>query len=294
MILFGLILSLLFMAIPADAINLEREIRWEQLLANGLLLPSATDGSYVVTVEGATLTVTRKQEGPSTFRLAVIENPGITQPVYTLEGRIACQGVEGRGYLEMLNSFPGEKTFFSRTMGLLPIMQPLSGNQPWHKVRIPFNCQNDPARPIRIELNLVLPGGGTVLFGPFKLVEYESFGRALTTSGEWWGEQSAGWMGSILGFFGGLFGIGGGIAGMLASRGKGRSFANFLLSTMIAVGVILLLAGIVALSDSQPYHVYYPLLLGGILFSLCVIFIFPVMHRQYAQSELRRIQSMDV
>ena len=65
---------------------------------------------------------------------------------------------------------------------------------------------------------------------------------------------------------------------------------------MIAFGLAgggLLVAGAVALALSQPYAVYFPLILGGII--LVVVFWpgFRRARRAYEEAELRRMRAMD-
>jgi hypothetical protein len=57
------------------------------------------------------------------------------------------------------------------------------------------------------------------------------------------------------------------------------------------VGVLLLLFGLVALAAGQPYAVWYPCLLLGLLLSvLGTVFVF-VMRNRYRQVELRKMQA---
>jgi hypothetical protein len=54
-----------------------------------------------------------------------------------------------------------------------------------------------------------------------------------------------------------------------------------------------LLAGLVALMLGQPYGVYYPLLLGGIITAAVCGGNYPVLRRRYDQIELRKMSAMD-
>jgi hypothetical protein len=62
---------------------------------------------------------------------------------------------------------------------------------------------------------------------------------------------------------------------------------------MAAAGGIQTILGLVAVGLSQPYHVYYPLLLAGILDLFLGLFFIPVFRNRYAQFELRKMDAMD-
>ena len=114
---------------------------------------------------------------------------------------------------------------------------------------------------------------------------------------EWWTPEQAGFMGAILGGgFGGVMlgGIGGGVCGTLAGKGLARGFVVNYLRTMGAIGVILLLAGIVGASIGQPYHVWYPLVLPGGLASFLVIVILKNIVVHYDKHEKRRLAAEEM
>jgi hypothetical protein len=112
--------------------------------------------------------------------------------------------------------------------------------------------------------------------------------------GQWWSGAPAGKWGGILGgSIGSLAGILGGLTGWLAPKGKGRKFILGSYRVFQVVGIILLAAGITAVIDRQPYHVYYPLLLPGFLLTILVSSLLPVVRRTYAESEMRKMDSQD-
>ena len=62
---------------------------------------------------------------------------------------------------------------------------------------------------------------------------------------------------------------------------------------LAGVGIVSLIAGIVALVFQQPWDIWLPpLLVGGILLTVSVG-IFPVLRRRYEQLELRKMAAMD-
>jgi hypothetical protein len=55
-----------------------------------------------------------------------------------------------------------------------------------------------------------------------------------------------------------------------------------------------LTVGVAALSQAQPYAVYYPLLLLGGICTICSIACLVIIRVGYQQAELRRMQALDV
>lgn len=111
----------------------------------------------------------------------------------------------------------------------------------------------------------------------------------------WWTEQTAAWLGagggSALGVLGGAFGV---TAGLLVPKGKGKPIVVGLGALMIGVGLISLIAGIVALAAAQPYHVFYPLLLIGGIATLVMGINLPVILKRYRQAEARKVSAEEL
>jgi hypothetical protein len=59
-------------------------------------------------------------------------------------------------------------------------------------------------------------------------------------------------------------------------------------------GTLAFAAGVVALSRSQPYTVYYPLLLIGFLATAIPLGVRPSIRRRYEEIELRRMRAHDL
>ena len=60
------------------------------------------------------------------------------------------------------------------------------------------------------------------------------------------------------------------------------------------MSLLALAAGVAAWSASQPYAVYYPLLLVGLLGTVIPLGLRPSLKRRYQDLELRRMQAMDL
>lgn len=111
----------------------------------------------------------------------------------------------------------------------------------------------------------------------------------------WWTELT----GTYIGAFGGaglgtLGGIYGAVAGTLAQRGRARRVVLGVHVAILATGLVALAAGIVAVSMGQPYHVFYPLLLIGVVISAVMGSLWPAMRRRYMDAERRHLEAEEI
>src|SRR5262249_1850158 len=95
------------------------------------------------------------------------------------------------------------------------------------------------------------------------------------------------------GIAGSLMGLLGAVVGALAGAGRARRVVFAALRAMQAIGVIALVLGIVAVVKAQPYPVFDPLLLLGVLGILLPPVLAPSLRKRYETSELRRIAAFD-
>lgn len=262
------------------------------LLANNLVIglelrgaadigPQATEAKgprqeLAVTVTGAA--------GKSTTKLVDCDVPKFATQDYLVCGKVKYEGVEGDGYLELLSSFADKGTYFTRGLADWGAMQKLSGTSGWRDFELPFHAE--PGMELKhLTLNVVLPGGGKVTVAqPLTVVR-------IDTSHQWWTEQQGGLVGGGLG---GFFGILGAAIGVAASWGKSRRWAILLCCIGLAISGVSLMAAIVALAMRQPYHVYYPLLLVGIIGLGVLGFNLRQINRRFQDDELRRMTAADV
>jgi len=218
-----------------------------------------------------------------TFPLVAIDDPVIASDEYALTGRIRYRGVAGVGFLEMWSVFPDGGRYFSRTLANDGPQARISGDSGWRDFELPFYLDGS-ERPVRVELDLVLPGAGNVWIGPLELVSPGA------TSSAWWSDRTGGLIGGIAGS---LIGITGAILGVLVAKGRGRRAVLATMAALASAGGGLLVAGLVALALSQPYAVYFPLILGGII----LLAVFGPgsrrARRAYEGVELRRMRAMD-
>ncbi|MEZ5979232.1 MAG: hypothetical protein R3F34_13545 [Planctomycetota bacterium] len=112
----------------------------------------------------------------------------------------------------------------------------------------------------------------------------------------WWTQTDAGLVGGGLGAFVGVVfgGIGGGIGGPLAARGRARGFVTGFFKLGVALGVLLLVGGIVALALGQPFHVWFWLAQPGLVLTFVMGALLPVVNRAYRQHEERRLAAEEL
>jgi hypothetical protein len=218
------------------------------------------------------------------FPLTAVEEPAVGGEGYALIGEVRYSGVVGSGYLEMWSVFPDGSRYFSRTLATEGPLAAMTGTSDWRPFELPFYLQGSPP-PERLEINVVLPGAGEVTVGPLQVAPV----GAVSSTG-WWSDRTAGLIGGIAGS---LLGVLGATLGLLVSRRRAR---GFVVGTTIGFGIIgagLLIAGAVAVATSQPYAVWYPLMLLGGLLTVFSFVLRVLASRAYTDAEMRRMRAMN-
>ncbi|MGA9898865.1 MAG: hypothetical protein WBQ09_12250 [Terriglobales bacterium] len=103
-----------------------------------------------------------------------------------------------------------------------------------------------------------------------------------TRFGIWYGGMGGGVMGSCAV----MLAI---VAAVLASRGKGRNFILGAFTLMKWFGWVNLGLGLYAISRHQPFGIWYPLTVIGLLFSLLFTLLRPVVRKRYEEVERRQM-----
>ena len=256
------------------------------------------------------LVIEKTVDGEQTFEIAYLDDPGITASAYAVVGEVRYEDVDQPGYLMTWNCFVDGK-YFSKAITDFGPSRKIFGDSGWRKFELAFYCTPDPQerspRPYRVELCLVMPGKGKVSLRNLQLKEHSSgsdwpprgarpdaedapVGARTSEPGQWWSGPTAGWIGGIGGT---VICCLGGLIGTLAGLGRARRLAIGLMSLMAVIGVSALIAGVVALFSKQPYAVYYPLLLAGLLCTILPIALFKTIIRRYEEIELRKMNALD-
>jgi hypothetical protein len=226
-----------------------------------------------------------------TATVLTIDRPQISGPRYTLTGQVRYEGIEGTAYLELWNHFPDGSHYFSRTLGDAGPMMKLQGTSSWRAFTLPFDATGAPP-PQKLVFNVILPGRGVVYLGPMELRDSNSGDGAYRyAADEWLPDRTATLAGAIAGS---VIGMTGALIGVLTSLGRARRFVVATAKSLVLFGVLAFIAGIVAVTESQPYAVYYPLLLCGFLSAIVPLGIMPAIRRRYEEIELRTMRAQDV
>jgi hypothetical protein len=261
--------------VPAVAESTVLEIDWR---VAGPLSGTVIEGAVEVTTSSGGL-----------FPIASIEPGDLGRVGYALRGDVRYTGVTGQGYLELWSEFPDGARYFSRTVASNGDAAALTGSSDWRPFELAFALAGG-AGPRRLELNLVLPGAGTVALGPLRLVRLDAGDRLGGAGADLSIDQLVGLVGGLAG---GAIGIAGGSIGWLAARRRAPRVVIATLKAGVALGVGLIAAGAAAFLTGRPVPVVYAcLLLGGILAGVSAT-VLPGIRRAYADAELRRIRAFD-
>lgn len=110
-------------------------------------------------------------------------------------------------------------------------------------------------------------------------------------SAPWFEPNLYAWIpGTALGVLGGTWGS---LCGVLAQSGKARAFVVGGAAVLLAASVGLLGVAIYALTQGQPYGIWYGLGLPGVIGTIMFSMFLPMSRRVYAQAEMRRMQARD-
>lgn len=281
------LLGALSLALAAGASAATRVFRWEDLQKQGRI----SAGKVVAEPGSPEQRLEIRNSDPRAFTATVltIEAPQITKPRYRLSGQVRYENVEGVGYLELWNHFPGGDQYFSRTLADQGPMMKLQGTAGWRAFVLPFDATGAPA-PTRLVLNVVLPGRGTVYLGPLELTDEGVAG--VGQNGDFATSRALGMAGGVAGA---VIGSLGALIGVLTSLGRARRFVIALATTLIAFGALAFTTGIIAFVSSQSYSTLYPiLLLIGFVSSVVPLTLLPTIRKRYEEIELRTMRAYDL
>jgi hypothetical protein len=218
------------------------------------------------------------------YPLVVFTAPQVGGAGYAVTGEVRYEDVEGEAYLEMWNVFADGSRYFSRTLAADGARGLLSGSSEWRAFELPFNLGGSQP-PVRLEINAVLPGAGTVSIRNLRVVGLDTLTRA-----GWWSDRTAGFVGGIGGSVIGIFGA---FIGWLVSRRRARRFTLAAMTFAAVVGAILTVAGIAAWAMSQSYGTWFPMLVMGVILMLVFGVNRGKAERAYADAEMQRMKALD-
>ena len=268
---------------PAAAQDTMR-IRWDDLQKQGKLV-----GGVVTPPESGTtdyqLKVENTQQPARHVTVLSIDQPSVKGPRYSFSGQVRYENVDGAGYLELWNYFPGGGQYFSRTLGEHGAMMKLTGTSGWRQFVLPFDATGAPP-PVKLVINVVLPGRGIVYLGPLQLGDQQ--GAGAFPEGGATPNRLLPLVGSIVGGIGALIGT-------LTSMGRARRFVIASAAALVMLGVLLFAAGVAGFVWPRAYSSGSPLLLiFGFLTSLVPLSLLPVIRKRYESAELRAMRAQDL
>jgi len=264
----------------------------EEELPTGISIQ--TDVEY-----GEILTVKVPKEGTTRIQLLKIEQPGIRQRQYRLDGLIRYENIPEPGFLEMWSHFEEQGSYFTRTLGEFGSMGKIQGSSDWRRVKLPFRIteKSFPA-PEKLEVNLVLPEGGQVQFANFELIEgsmgvFEGWPKA--SHGFSW--KSPGVPGAVVGIFGAFFGVLGGFYGWSRESGRGWIIMKHFPLICYECGAFSLCLAGYAIATGRTWEMTYSFGLGGILLISVVRgneWYYRRLRGSAADAEVRKMRALDV
>lgn len=108
----------------------------------------------------------------------------------------------------------------------------------------------------------------------------------------WFEPNRWAWLpGTLLGSLGGLWGA---LMGSLEPQGKARGLVFGLGWALAVAAAVLLVAGVVAYRDGQPYGIWYGLGFPGVLVGGLMLMFLPMARLRYREAEQRRMQAQDI
>ncbi|MFA6186623.1 MAG: hypothetical protein WC770_05350 [Phycisphaerae bacterium] len=110
----------------------------------------------------------------------------------------------------------------------------------------------------------------------------------------WFDPQTAGKIGAMIGGALGLIGTLMGCSCGICVRKGWKKFALTIFTIAIAASVLLIITGIIAAANKQPYHVWYTFFFPGFIGTVIFSSLFPVVRKRFLDAEMRQMQAKDL
>lgn len=215
--------------------------------------------------------------------LLTIEKPTVPGHQYRLIGKIKFENVDGEGYVEMLNRFPGRGEFFTRTLAEGSAMGKIVGSSDWRDLELPF--MSEPGLlPDRLTINLMLPGRGKVWITPLRMDALP----ALAGDGSG-GSERGGWLDLfvVLLFVAGLV-----VCGLLGAFPRTRWIAVWACRLFAVASLLVIVLSLTSWGGTQSARLTM-IVCGG-----CGLFAYSagavLFQQRLTHDERRRMQALDV
>jgi hypothetical protein len=275
---------------PQESQSKEKVLRdydWKDL-AQQQKLP----GEVISMDGGSVLKIERTNDFPQDLLVMKISDPAIIKKAYFLVCTLKYENVSATGpslgfarnsYLHLSCFIPPATVAGDGTIldGSAQDGAGIRGTSDWRPAHFVVVRDALEGLPTKLELHLILQSHGTIYIRPI---------RIYGVAGSWWTSEQAGLIGGI---GGALIGCFGGLIGLLAGKGKARNFVLGAVKFSIALGILLIIGGLVAMTLKQPYAVWYALLLPGVILVLVFSLNLHSIQRRYDELEIRRMTSVD-
>jgi len=261
------ILLVLCVAAAQARAGVIRELTWDKSL------PTAA-----TTQQANAVTVTAPANGGTIVVLA-LDQPGASDDAFAIEGQIKYENVTPPGHLELTGVFADGSRETSKAAAPFGPMGALNGSSDWRAFLLPSLGRRVGEAPTRIEVSVVLPGGGTVYLGPAKLVEGLANRRPREMG--WLDPPRVRMLAGALGALVALYGV---IASILASRGRGKGLVYGLTVVVTALSCAALGCSVTAMVWNAAHGALALLALVGLMgIALCAV-MSKLVKRKYARN----------
>ena len=288
------ICMILCFILSAKAEKVLRVYEWKDLMSQHPI-----PNSEIVSLDGISVLKIQNTNVPGylDISLLTITNQAIIKKALGISLEVKCEGAgvtngNGRigeyytGIISMLETIP---PYASGGDEITNVSKPpyYYGTMNWRRDDLNIDRQEIAGLPTQVELKLITQPHETFYIRPIKVLEVERANNG-------WPLPMSALAGILIGSIGGPFiGLCGALIGCLAGMGKARRFVLTTTKCLVALGIVLTVAGLVALVCKQPYAIWYPLvLLGGITTLVLSVNYYPI-KRRYDELEIRRMTSMD-
>lgn len=231
--------------------------------------------------------------GPRVLPFVSRGTPEVTADDYAIVGRVRYGGaddatdMDGVGYLEMWSEFADGSRYFTRTLADDGPLQKLSGHSDGRPFRLPFHAAGP--RPVRLTLDVVLPGRASVTLSDVQLVQGEPAAEAAARPTPWWAQDHS----TSLAV--GLFGCIGFVAFLEPLVRRGVAAYRLLVAAVVGVGLLgqaYFAWAMAVVGHGDSWRAWGPLLLCAAC-AWCVPACLPRLGRRYREAELRRMRAVD-
>lgn len=245
-------------------------------------------GSELLSVNAdSSITIDAPAGQAVTVPLGTFTVDGMKSRTYALQLWIDYSVGSAPAYFEMWTTLERGDAFFSKTLGSSGPMAHLLGDRVGREVIVPASLEGSAENAVSSSLSLVLPEGGKVTIHKARMLDVPvGLGIVTHVAGQWF----PAWMGGVLGgIFGVVFGCLGSFYQNARRTGRCWSVMQRFPLFMGCVAGLSLVAAMIGFAIGQPYHVWYPLGLMGVLGGVLA----PVMQRQAAKQLQREDQSFE-